>query len=172
MSIVSLSPQVPTFGCVSVGYAYLLKVYVTNVGPALDRFKVELEDKADEESPNKMKCDYVRQSLAPGMQSVVKIMLYAQDCHDVNYELYITRGSDEVMEVFTISAVIVPSNNFKKITRNLKMRKKDIYSPGVTCLGVVSLTQSSYIGDGAPSMYTEVLIPDEDFEVGQKIYLY
>ena len=49
----------------------------------------------------------------------------------------------------------------------VRFKKKEIYPPGVECLGAISLTQSSFLGEGAPSLYSENLITDEDFEVLQ-----
>jgi hypothetical protein len=164
MSAISLSPEALTLGCVSIGFAYSLKIYITNVGTVLERYKVTLEDKPENETENKMKCVFSPQPLAPGMQTVIKIIFHAKENNHVSFPLCITRGSDRITETFPITALVVPSDNFKKISRNLKLKNKEVYSAGVECIGAISLTQSSFLGDGAPSMYSENLISDEDFE--------
>jgi hypothetical protein len=155
---------------VSIGYAYSLKICLTNVGTVLERFKVALENDPEDESENKMKCVYAPQPLAPGMQTVLKIIFHAKENNHVIFPLLITRGSDKVTETHQITALVVPSDNFKKISRNLKFKNKDIYSAGVECMGAVSHTQSSFIGDGAPSLYSESLISDEEFEVQYHVF--
>jgi hypothetical protein len=166
MTTIALSPDTLTLGCVSIGFAYTLKIHLTNVGTISERYKITLEDKPENETENKMKCVYSPQPLAPGMQTVIKIVFHAKENNHVCFPLCITRGSDRVLETkYPITALVVPSDNFKKISRNLKFKNKEVYSSGVECIGAISLTQSSFIVDGAPSMYSENLISDEDFEV-------
>lgn len=165
MTSIALSPEAPTFGCVSVGFAYSLKIYLTNIGSSLERYKITLEDKPESETENRMKCVYMPQPLAPGMQSVIKIVFHAKENDHCSFPLCITKGSDRMTLTVPITALVVPSDNFKKITRNLKYKNKEVYSAGVECMGAISLTQSSYIGEGAPSMYSETLISDEELEV-------
>lgn len=160
-----LSPEAMTFGCVSNGFAYSLKIYLTNISSILERYKITLENKPDNETENRMKCIYLPQPLAPGMQVVIKIVFHAKENKHVSFPLHIMRGSDRIIETYPISALVVPSENFKKITRNLKFKNQEIYSPGVECIGAILENQSSFIGEGAPSMYSENLISDEDLEV-------
>lgn len=163
-SSIVLSPSPLSFGCVSIGFAYSLKICLTNVGTILERFKVTLAD-MEQETENKMKCVYSPQPLAPGMQMIIKIVFHAKENNHVSFPLSITRGFDKETEVHHITGLVVPPDNFKKITRNLKFKNKNIYVEGVECIGAISLTQSSFIADGAPSMYSENLISDDELEV-------
>lgn len=169
MSSVMLSPSPLGLGCVSVGFAYSLKVCLTNVGTILERFKITMDIDAQIDTENKMKCIYKPQSLAPGMQMIIKVIFHAKENNHASFPITITRGSDKSIETHYITALVVPPDNFKKITRNLKFKNKDIYAEGVECIGAISLTQSSFIGEGAPSMYSENLISDDEFEDLQQI---
>lgn len=164
MTSIALNPEIPSFGCVAVGFVYSLKVVLTNVGPVMERFKVALEDRPEDEEENKIKCIYTPHPSAPGMQSVIKLVFYAKCTNHHNFSIRITRGIDKFSETFAITALVVSSDSFKKISHGLKMKKKEVYAPGVSCLGTVSATQSSIIGEGYPSIYTESLISDEELE--------
>ena len=168
MSSVMLSPSPLGLGCVSVGFAYSLKICLTNVGTILERFKITMDSEAQNDTENKMKCVYTPQSLAPGMQMIIKVIFHAKENNHASFPISITRGSDKAVETHHITALVVPPDNFKKITRNLKFKNKDIYAEGVECIGAISLTQSSFIGEGAPSMYSENLISDDEFEVDSR----
>lgn len=165
MTSIALSPETTTFGCVSVGFAYSLKIYLTNISNILERYKITLDGKPENESDNRMKCVYSPQPLAPGMQALIKIVFHAKENDHVSFPLCIMRGSDRMVETHSITALVVPSDNFKKISRNLKFKNQEVYSAGVECMGAISLTEASFIGEGAPSMYSENLISDEELEV-------
>lgn len=159
---VSLSPHPLTVGYVAIGFAYSFTVTLTNVGPNLDRFKVVVSEQ--EETRNKVKCVYAPQPIAPGMNTVIKIILHAKESNQFSFPLSVTRGSTRVTEVFDVTVMIVPTKSFKKIAHNLRCKNKDIYSPCVECIGSLSFTQSSFLGEGAPSLFSENLMTEEDFE--------
>ena len=163
MASFSLSPDPLTFGCVSVGYAYSMRVVLTSFTSYLERFKIEIKN--NEDTSNKIKCHYSLKPLAPGMQLVIKLTFNARECNHNNFPLSITLASTKTAQVFNVSALVVPPENFKKTARNLRFNGKSIYPPGVDCIGAISQTQSSFIGQGAPSIYSENLVTEEDLEV-------
>jgi hypothetical protein len=160
-----LSTDPPSFGYLGAGFVYKLKVSLTNIGEALERFKVLIQTD-DPEEPNDITCDFKVTNLAPGMSVRFNLELRAESCYETTYTMLITTSSSKITEMRVISALVIPQETFKKVARSLMLRDRGIYASGVSCVGQLSGENAGpSIISGAPTIYSEALIDDEELDV-------
>lgn len=163
-------PDPPSFGYISIGFIYKLKITLTNTGAEMDRFKItiQLDDKND---TNIITSDYKIVNLAPGMSNIFNLELRAETCYETTYTMLISKSNSKIIDSKIISALIIPQDSFKKISKSLVLRNQRIYAPGVKCIGQLTGENAGpSIISGAPTIYSENLIDDEELEV--RIYYY
>lgn len=164
-----LNPDPPSFGYISMGFIYKLRITLTNTGSEMDRFKIiiQIDDKND---PNIITSDYKVINLAPGMSNSFNLELRAESCYETTYTMLISKSNSKITENKVVSALIIPQDSFKKISKSLVLRNQRIYAPGVKCIGQLSGENAGpSIISGAPTIYSESLIDDDELEV---IYLF
>jgi hypothetical protein len=162
---ITLNSDPPSFGCISAGFVYKLKLSITNCGASFDRFRITIR-KNDEEDPNAITSNFPLTNIAPGMSAHFDLDLRAEGCYETTYTMLITSANTTVSESKVISALVIPQDTFKKVAKALILRNKGIYAPYVYCIGQLSgeSAQRSMIS-GAPTIYSESLIDDDELEV-------
>lgn len=164
MSTVGLVPDPPSFGCVSAGFVYRIRLYLSNLGQELDRYRLSVSTNNDDD-PNIVTCDYKLTRLAPGVGVYFNLDLRAVECHQTSYTIVINKESTKISETKIVSALVIPRDVFKKVAKSLMLRNRGIYATGVKCIGQLSGDWSCpSIVSGAPTIYSEALIDDEELD--------
>lgn len=164
---ISIKPDPLSFGCVSEGFVYKLKVFLSNHGKGMDRFRIEVSPDSDSE-PNTLTCDYKISNIAPGVGSSFTLELRAISSFQTTFTLVVTRASSKESISLSISALVIPREVFKKVAKSLMLRNKGIYATGVRCFGQLSgEIGAPSIVSGAPTIYSEALIDDEELDVSE-----
>lgn len=172
MTDFTLNPDPPSFGYIGAGFLYQLRCSLTNTGPVMDRFKIVIQND-DPEDPNTISCDYQVTSLAPGMNISFNLTLHANSCYETTYTMMITKSLSKVSDIKIISALIIPIDTFKKVSRLLMLRNLGIYAKGVKCAGQLNGENVGVsIISGAPTIYSEALIDDEELDVSSPAHLF
>lgn len=157
-------PDPPSFGYVSVGFIYKLKVILTNTSNTIDRFKITIQSD-DKNDINTIISNYKINNIAPGMNIIFYLELRAEICYETTYTIFISKSLSKLTETKVISALIIPQDSFKKIAKSLVLRNQKIYAPGVKCIGQLTGENAGpSIISGAPTIYSENLIDDEELE--------
>ena len=162
---IRLFPDPPSFGYVSQGFIYKLKVSLSNLGHESNRYKIRIENN-DKNDLNEIKTILQVINLAPGMNFIFYIELKAEYCYETTYTMIITNSLLQIISTTIISALIIPQESFKKIAKSLVLRNQRIYASGVKCIGqLTGETAGPSIISGAPTIYSENLIDDEELDV-------
>jgi hypothetical protein len=87
--------------------------------------------------------------------------------------MMITKSLSKVSDIKIISALIIPIDTFKKVSRLLMLRNLGIYAKGVKCAGQLNGENVGVsIISGAPTIYSEALIDDEELDVSSPAQLF
>lgn len=166
MASIVYSPQYPSFGSVSIGFVYKLRLVITNVSPVLDQYKITCENTRNNPQ-NSFVFHSPQVSIAPGMSTALLMEFRATSIGDFDCALKIVQASDRSLQKINITATVITHDAFKRISRALALdsAKTSLYAPGVKCVGQIPPEGGDSYLSGAPSVFTENMIDDEDLEV-------
>lgn len=184
-------PDFLSFGCVSQGFILQLPVTLVNksVQPQIFKIKCVTEEIFLSSAKNNgstkygelvnipstsssefcvnntISINFIPTKVAPGMSTTFTIHLCAESPGNVNYVLQISQSKEPEIVYKPIRALIVTTDVFRSLRKSLLLQNKNPYVNGVAVVKALpSLMQDDRSVQTGPSVYSEVLLEDEDID--------
>lgn len=169
---VLLLPEVLSFGCICQGFVYQLQVTILNKGNRPQYFKIACIPHPDNET-NSIRPIYNPRSVAPGLSISFELEIRAELAINSKYELIITEGIKRSSISQVVTALIVPLNVFRHVTKSLELQQKSLYRHGVRPVSTtlpleeISLISGGHDANNPPSVasvISEALMDGDDIQ--------
>lgn len=171
-------PENLTYGCICQGFVYQLKVTILNKGNRPQYFRVFCNPKVDPRSLDQKtnpapKIIYEPRSVASGLSISFIIEMRAELAIYTLYELEIVESINRSTITKDISALVVPLDVFKKVSKAAELQDMSLYRNGVRPVSTaVPVEEFSLISGGGPdapppsiaSIISEALMDVDDIE--------